>query len=318
MNKYNKNYFQDDAVAEFQPEIERIKNTIQLFIDSKLEMPFSFEIKWDYSTDIMNAKVSKDNPSEIDDDSYTIIINASIPLNMARTFHRKLLQMDDVIMRKIPDPEEEGEFLEVTDREYYVHAYVSRVLAYVIWHEIGHIVLGHCTIPNSHQWNELTNQNSGSIMHQQMELLCDLFSIQYSEAGAMIALKEKSDTTYIAHVFALLHAFLQELENVLHETNASINPIGENRTHPHPAFRLKYILQGLKVVSGYYAELSERDIEAIESEYNRLLREMGYSGIGIVNPDDSIYSDYKGKLLNRDAINHLSSIPPKRYYEIRL
>jgi len=279
MKKLDNKFFLNDMSDSDKKAIKdkyskAIEQTISVFKDyadvQKKASVLSIKVEWEEYEHQFNAKSKR-----IENDEYVINLNLYTPVKLEMILSDKQVQDE------------------------YIYQIISTIITFILWHEIFHIIFGHCTIPKH---MELSND-----VRRKFETMCDLKGIENMLVDIYVVVNDKDKNTkknMYASLMCSLFIYFYILENIELENNKeklknhemlsrnniekTDNPYktftSNERSHPFTTFRFDLICCVIEQKIKDIEKLSDIDIDDIykisieDSEY------FGFSELLKINP----------------------------------
>ena len=141
---------------------------------------------------------------------------------------------------------------------------VNIMLSYIIFHEVGHILCGHCE-PSEKE--KLTGKYhfSDNYLYQAEEYMADYFAV-VSAFSYLRHMEKQMDCTQISTYFAA--SIIEYWKTILSNERSISFYFGKEIDHPHSLVRMKYMCKWIKSEM-CSCELIKTDIRQIIRNYNK-------------------------------------------------
>lgn len=189
----------------------------------------------------------------------------------------------------------ERQFKELQINVNYSYQIISAILTFIIWHELMHIVFGHCTIPNA-DFKNLSND-----IKRSYEMKCDMVASTNMLVDIEI-FREKATHDSMLSMYASLMCSLYIYFNILEkeelirmQNNLKLHQLYPNdksdfksvtskeRTHPFITFRFNSICNSIESEL-YRRDYSTRDIDEIYELSLEFIESFNYTRYFEINP----------------------------------
>lgn len=253
-------YEEMDLIKEkYSWVIEDVKESFKDYADVHPSAA-CIEIEWTW--DDYNIKINAQS-KQICDDKYKIIINAFNVVYLEKIFNEREVCENDKVQS------------------------ISAILSFTAWHEISHILYGHCTIPDSMS-EDISNGEKRC-----METMCDLNAAFCFMNNMFVDLEmNKSEVDEIieryAMLFSVLFIYFKELEGIQNIGEIIYIPekpvCSDGRDHLFSTLRFELVCCVIENSIRKYHKLSDDEIDEIYEKSIYWIEELGCNEPLSINP----------------------------------